>query len=49
MAILLIFTLYSILLDQEGHVKLTDFGLCKESIYGGKMTYTFCGKCILAG
>lgn len=29
----------NIMLDQQGHVKLTDFGLCKESIYGGKMTY----------
>ncbi|XP_035690788.1 ribosomal protein S6 kinase beta-1-like [Branchiostoma floridae] len=33
----------NILLDQRGHVKLTDFGLCKESIYGTQMTHTFCG------
>ncbi len=26
-----------------GHVKLTDFGLCKEAIEGDEKTHTFCG------
>ncbi|KAE9554313.1 hypothetical protein FO519_002484 [Halicephalobus sp. NKZ332] len=33
----------NILLDSRGHVKLTDFGLCKEAIEGDQMTHTFCG------
>ncbi len=33
----------NILLDFRGHVKLTDFGLCKEAIQDGKVTHTFCG------
>ena len=33
----------NILLDMKGHIKLTDFGLCKESIYHADMTHTFCG------
>jgi len=33
----------NILLDAQGHVKLTDFGLCKESIDEHSVTHTFCG------
>ena len=33
----------NILLDAHGHVKLTDFGLCKESIDEETVTHTFCG------
>ncbi|XP_054477330.1 serine/threonine-protein kinase Sgk2b isoform X2 [Anoplopoma fimbria] len=33
----------NILLDSEGHVMLTDFGLCKEGVAIGGIMHTFCG------
>lgn len=33
----------NMLIDKQGHVVLTDFGLCKEGLIGCTQTSTFCG------
>ncbi|XP_037090749.1 LOW QUALITY PROTEIN: serine/threonine-protein kinase Sgk1-like [Pollicipes pollicipes] len=33
----------NMLLDKQGHIVLTDFGLCKEGLIGSTQTSTFCG------
>eukprot|EP00008_Paramoeba_atlantica_P011858 CAMPEP_0201493132 /NCGR_PEP_ID=MMETSP0151_2-20130828/36227_1 /ASSEMBLY_ACC=CAM_ASM_000257 /TAXON_ID=200890 /ORGANISM="Paramoeba atlantica, Strain 621/1 / CCAP 1560/9" /LENGTH=663 /DNA_ID=CAMNT_0047880317 /DNA_START=60 /DNA_END=2051 /DNA_ORIENTATION=+ len=34
----------NLLLDMQGHVCVTDFGLVKEGLPYGQLTYTFCGS-----
>lgn len=33
----------NVILDHEGYLKLTDFGIAKKGVKGLKKSYTFCG------